>query len=290
MKRLIQLLFLGVLGLASGVFAQVSSSKWQSKPIVIDGDGSDWGTLPRFFNADSNIKYEFRNDDRNLYIILKPADRSTQLQLISAGFSVKLKVRTSPPTKVGINFQASKMGMTPPPQMNQDKLVDKSVTNPEFMPKDTATVEGFLFAKGKIFSENKDEQSISFARSKSARDLGTYEIRIPLREIYGNVFKLETVSDTPVQLQVIINELSQKSMKSMRSRAGGGMHGGGRGREMGGGMQGGGAEMGGGMPGGGEMGGGDMEERPQMQDGGMSNQSSFTKKTFNTDFKLMINY
>ena len=72
----------------------------------------------------------------------------------------------------------------------------------------------------------------------------------------------------------------------MRSRAGGGMHGGGRGREMGGGMQGGGAEMGGGMPGGGEMGGGDMEERPQMQDGGMSNQSSFTKKTFNTDFKL----
>ena len=54
------------------------------------------------------------------------------------------------------------------------------------------------------------------------------------------------------------------------------MHGGGRGREMGGGMQGGGAEMG----------GGDMEERPQMQDGGMSNQSSFTKKTFNTDFKI----
>jgi hypothetical protein len=286
MKRIIQIMFLGALGMCTGAFAQVSSSKWQAQPIVIDGDGSDWGTLPRFFNAESNVKYELRNDDRNLYIILKPADRSTQLQLISAGFSVKLKVKTSPPTKVGINFQFSKMGMLSTPQMNQDKLVEKSVTNPEFMPKDTATVEGFLFAKGKIFSENNDEQSISFARSKSARELGTYEIRIPLREIYGNAFKMETVSDTPIQLQVNINELSQKSMKSMRSRMGGGMHGGGRGRGMDGGMHGGGDEMGGGMPGGGEMGGDDMEERPQMQDGGMSNQSSFTRKSFNTDFKL----
>ncbi len=283
MKRIFQITLLGVFCICSGTFAQVSSSKWQAQSIVIDGDGADWGTLPRFFNAESNVKYEFRNDAQNLYIILKAADRATQMQLTQAGFSVKLKVKTSPPIKVGITFLASKMGMTPPMQNTQDKLVEKTATNPEFMPKDTATVEGFLFSKGKVASESNDEKGICFARSKSPRELVTYEIRIPLREIYGNNYALETVSTTPVQLQVSINEMSQKNMKKMRGRMGGGMHGGGRG--MGGGMPGGG-EMGGGMPGGGEMGempGGDMQGEPQAQ---AQTGFSMERKNFSTDFQL----
>ncbi|HJV76940.1 MAG TPA: hypothetical protein VJ602_01060 [Paludibacter sp.] len=284
MKRIFQITLLGVFCICSGAFAQVSSSKWQAQSIVIDGNGEDWGTLPRFFNAESNVKYEFRNDAQNLYIILKAADRATQMQLAQAGFSVKLKVKTSPPTKVGITFLASKMGMMPPMQNTQEKLQEKSATNPEFMPKDTATVEGFLFAKGKVSSESNDEKGICFARSKSPRELVTYEIRIPLREIYGNNYALETISKTPVQLQVSINEMSQKNMKKMRGRMGGGMHGGGRG--MGGGMPGGGGDMGGGMPGGGEMGempGGDMQGEPQAQ---AQTGFSMERKNFSTDFQL----
>ena len=298
MKRLIQLLFLGALSLTSGAFAQVSSSKWQTQPIVIDGDNSDWVTIPRFFNTASNVKYEFRNDDQNLYIIIDPADKNTQMQLSSAGFNIKLKVRTSTPAKFSIMFQVPKMGMMPPPQMNQDKLTEKTVINPEFMSKDSATVDGFLFTKGKIVSENTDEKSISFAHSKPASNSGIYEIRIPLREIYGNNFKLETVSETPIQLQVNINELSQKGMKKMGSKMSGGMSGGGRGMGggPGGGMGGGeisggpGGEMGGGMgggPGGGMpgAGGGETAERPQMQAQGMG-MPSFEKKSFSIDFQL----
>jgi hypothetical protein len=279
MKRIFQITLLGVFCICSGAFAQVSSSKWQAQSIVIDGDGTDWGTVPRFFNAESNAKYELRNDAQNLYIILKAADRATQMQLIQAGFSVKLKVKTSPPTKVGITFLPSKMAMMPPMQNNQDKLVDKSVTNPEFMPKDTATVEGFLFSKGKIFSQNNDEKSICFARSKSVREPVTYEIRIPLREIYGNEYVLETVSATPVQLQVFINEISRKQIEKMQGR----MHGGGRG--MGNHGMGGGRGMGGGMGGTelGEIPGDDMQGPSQAE---MRSGFSIEKKSFSTDFKL----
>lgn len=293
MKRLFQFTLFTVLSLFTGAIAQVSTSKWQSQPIVIDGDGSDWGTLPRFFNADSNVKYEFRNDDRNLYIILKAADRTTQVQLLAAGFNVKLKVKASPPIKVGINFPALKKGEMPPMILNQDgrtdKLTYKSTLNSETIPKDTAILDGFQYSKGKIVSENTDEKAISFARSKSNRDLATYEIRIPLREIFGNEYTMEMVSSNPVQLQVNINDLSENDIKKMRGRQGrgmsSGMHNGG-GRGMGGEMNGG--EMDGGGIGGSEMGQMPGQDEQYQMQGGMQGRygSTTERKSFSIDFKL----
>jgi hypothetical protein len=294
MKRLVQFTLFTVLSLFTGVTAQVSTSKWQIQPIVIDGDGADWGTLPRFFNAESNMKYEFRNDDKNLYIILKAADRTSQLQLLTAGFNVKLKVKTSPPIKVGINFPALKKGEMPPmiinPDSKTDKLTYKTTSNDNIIPKDTAILEGFQFSKGKITSEGTDEKSICFARSKLNRELATYEIRIPLREIYGNEYTMETVSSTPVQLLVSINELSSKDIKKMSGRRGNkGMPGGGgrgMGRGMGGGM--GGEEMNGGGIGGSEIGEMPGQDGQSQMQGGMQGRGDFSieRKSFSIEFKL----
>jgi len=294
MKRLFQLTLLTVLSLFSGVMAQVSTSKWEAQSIKIDGNGSDWGTLPRFFNAESNVKYEFRNDSKNLYLILKAADRATQIQMLSAGFSVKLKVKTSPPVKVGIAFPALKKGEMPPMITNQDGSIDnlsyKSTDGAVIIPKDTAILDGFQFSKGKIVSENPDDNSICFARSKTSRELVTYEIRVPLREIYGNDFSMVNLSSTPIQLQVNINDLSQSEMKKMRGRQGkgmsGGMHGGGRGgRGMGGEMGGNGMENRGiGGSDTGEMPGSEMQEGMQGSQG--RNNFSMERKSFSIEFKL----
>lgn len=288
MNRLFKITLFWLLIISTGIFSQTSTSKWQQQPILIDGDGADWGSLPRFFNLESNMKYEFRNDAQNLYIILKASDRSTQMQLLQAGFSIKLKIKTSPPLKVGITFKAFDKAILSAANMESrtDKLQVKSSMNPEFMPKDTATLDGFLFSNKLITSEDRAENTICFARSKSIRDLFIYEIRIPLREIYGNDFVLENISITPIQLQVNINELSQRQISDMRNRMGSGMRGG-QGRGMGG-MRGGG-EMGGGdmgeMPNGnmGEMPGGDMGAEMQMA---MRQGFSVERKTFNIDFKL----
>jgi hypothetical protein len=282
----IQFTLLAVLLVFSSVFAQVSTSKWQSQPIVIDGNGSDWGTLPRFFNADSNMKYEFRNDAQNLYIILKAAERTTQLQLQLAGLSIKLKVKTSPQRKVGITFSASKNSML---QNNQDKLIDKSLSDIESIPKDSAMLDGFQFAKGKIISDNQDQKSICFDHSKSNKDLITYEIRIPLREIFGNEYVLETISANSIQLLVTINGLSQSDIRKSKDRINGGHYGGGVGnggrRGMGGvmgierGMNGG--EMDGGTSEIGDVSSSEMQNRMQVQSG-----FSMQRKSYNIDFKL----
>ena len=286
-KMKIQLALLAILYTFSSAFAQVSTSKWQSQPIVIDGSGSDWGTLPRFFNAESNVKYEFRNDAQNLYIILKAAELSTQMQLQRAGFSVKLKVKTSPQRKVGITFAASKMSTL---QNNQDKLVDKGFSGIESIPKDSAMLDGFQFTNGKIISENQDQKSICFARSKSNKELTTYELRIPLREIFGNEYVLETITAATIQLQVAMNDLSLNDIRKSKTRVNGGGYGGGMdnggGRGMGGGMRGergmnNSGEMDGGTSEIGEVPGSEMQNRMQGQSG-----FSMQRKSFNIDFKL----
>ncbi len=288
MKKMFLILLFSLIALSSNVFAQLSSGKWQTQPIKIDGDGSDWGLLPRFFNTESNLKYEFRNDATNLYFILKAADRATQMQLFRAGFSIRFKLKTATPLKTEITFQANKFTEMPPmnsQEVRTDILVDKSVTKPEIILNDTVLLDGFQFSNGMITSKNKE--NIFFASSKSNKELATYEIQVPLRELFGNNYSLDKVAATQIQLQVVLNELSQNEIRKMKSRSGGGhsggMYGGGRGMGEGRGMNGA-AEMGGEMQGGmGQMPGSQMNvEMPIEMRGG----SSMERKSFNKDFML----
>jgi uncharacterized membrane protein YgcG len=292
MKTKIQLIFLCLLGLSSISFAQSSISKWQAQPIVIDGDRADWVNIPRFFDAQSNVQYEFRNDAENLFLIVRTTDRAAQMQMIRGGFALKLKVKTKIPTRCSITFPAQKMGM-PPQQFNtkgdeSQLLVEKTAPKLGEMPKDSVVLDGFKSTNGAISSESKDENKICFARNKESREQLVYELRIPLCEIYGKDFVLENEVSLPIQLQITINELSQNSGK--QNKGGKGMHGRGEGQRGGGmrgGMQGGGGMRGGGgmhegPDGGGEMSGeGETSERPQFQ-----NNTAMTRKTINDEFSL----
>jgi len=285
MKQIILFAISGLFSIYSSVHAQESISKWQNQPIIIDGSLSDWGSIPRFFDSESNVQYEFRNDTQNLYLTLRSSDQATQIQLQQAGFSVHLKLKSKPPTKFGITFVAPKKRGMPPmdrnPEGKRDKLVDKFSSKPVVAVIDSATLDGFLLSEGIITSENKNPKGICFAKNKSSRDQFVVEFQIPLKEMYGNDFSLTNIISIPIQFQVIINELSETANKT-RGRMNGRMHGGG----MRGGMPGG--EMGGGgMPGGGEeMDGGEMGERPGMPDGEMPESLSFSRKSFTANFRL----
>ncbi|MBV5281160.1 MAG: hypothetical protein JZU53_01875 [Paludibacter sp.] len=289
MKTKLQLLFLGLLGLSSISPAQSSISKWQAQPIVIDGDRADWVNIPRFFDSSSNVQYEFRNDDKNLYLIVRTTDRAAQMQMLRGGFALKLKVKTKIPTRCSITFPALKMEM-PPQQFNKKGdesqiLLEKTAPKPGVLPKDSVVLDGFKFSNGAISSENKDENKICFARNKETREQLIYELRVPICEIYGKDFVLEDVVTLPIQLQITINELSQNSGKQDKGgkgmRGGGGMRGGMQGGGMRGGMPGGGGMQGGPDGGGGMPGEGEMSERPQFQ-----NNAAIARKTINDEFSL----
>jgi len=284
MKKTILLAASGLLSIFCGIHAQENISKWQNQPIIIDGNLSDWGSIPRYFDSESNVQYEFRNDAQNLYLTFRSTDQATQIQLQQAGFSIRLKSKSNPANKFSITFSAPKKKKMPSmdrnPKDKQEKLVDKFSGKPESAPNDSAILDGFLLSNGIITSENKDLKGICFAKSKPGKDQIVAEFQIPLKEIFGNDFSLANITGSSIQLQVIINELSESASKS-HGRMRGGMRGG---------MPGGGGEMGGGgMPGGGEeMGGGGMPERPEMPDDDMPESLSFSRKSFTANFKLSI--
>lgn len=276
MKKGILLACLTATGIITGVNAQTSSAKWQAEPVSIDGNSAEWGVNPRFFNAESNISYEYRNDGQNLYLILKTNDQATQVQLRMAGVSLKFKVKTDPIQKFSLTFPAHKGGMPPMERTgngNIGSLKDRAMDNTAFQMKDTAIVEGFRYNNGVISSDKMNMSGICFAKGRGNKEQAAVEIQIPLEEIYGKEFRLENCAETPIQLQISINEMSRNtSMQHGRAMGGHGMQGGG--------------EMRGGM-GGGMMPGQEMGERLEMQESDrMGNGFSMERKSFNFTFKL----
>jgi len=304
--------------------AEDSTAKWQPEPLTIDGSSADWGNNLRFFNSDSRIHYEFRNDDRNLYLIVKTTDLAIKHQIVQAGMKLKFKVKSDPRVIATMDFPALKGGMGMRPQGKggkrnmsnterpaQDQQIQSEtdgqqpVNNlnelemkPEFRSKDSVLIEGFLFGKNAVVSDSITPNAICFAKSKrnmspdrNSKSNGNiesaYEICIPLREFFGDNYSLEKIATISIQLQVLINGSSESNNGGGRMR--GGMRGrGGMGGPGGGGEMGGpggGGEMGGPGGGGEEMGGGEGE-LPEKGEGEMGESVSMTKKSFNANFVL----
>ena len=292
MKRIIQLILLGILSLFTNASAQLCASKWQAHQIVIDGDAADWVSLPRFYNSDSRVNYEFRNDDRNLYIILKTNDEAMQKQLMQAGFKLRFKLKTKQKITATILFPEKKDGMSPKkgdkgkkPDFNPgarptERLADRSGMRERMMPKEIALLKGFIFSQDTIISNTETENKISFA-NKVSNQSSVYEFCIPLRDFFGDGYGMDNISTIPIQLQVNINGKSENSgTKSMRGGPGGGGMGGGPG---GGGMGGG---PGGDMSGGPGEGGAEMGGTPPNESE-MPEAVSMKKKDFSIEFYLV---
>lgn len=288
--------------------AQVCENNWQATPLSIDGNPNDWTTKLRLYDSNSKLMYEFRNDDQNLYFVFKSEDKTLMRQIGQAGMRIKLAVKGNPKTKAIIDFKKnSAMGMMPgqhdgmgmnkgsqsgfsregmqngqgrPGNNEQGQLQMK----PEFMPKDTAYVKGFMFAQNFILSNNQHENTITFAKSRGNSDESAFELVIPIRELFGDNFQLANIKNIPIQFNLTINALSQSSSSSRMSGGMGGRMGGGPGGEMGGGPGGGmGGGPGGGMDGGhgGGMGGGpggEMGNQSSMPNNMDEDNSSNSKK------------
>ena len=102
MKKLIFV----ILGIVSSimVFSQEVRSRWTDTPLKIDGDNSDWIKNPKYWDSDSKVLYEARNDSENLYLIFAMTDKISQMKFMQAGFQIYIKVKSKPKLKASIDF------------------------------------------------------------------------------------------------------------------------------------------------------------------------------------------
>lgn len=269
----------------STAFSQVMELNRQLKPVIIDGKSDDWSANLRNFDSESKIKYELKNDDENLYFILKSDEKTLLRQMEFAGMSIKFVIKEKPKRTATIVLNKRTMGAFQSKggrdgmNRHQEGEADMSqlVRKKEFLPKDTAQIKGFKFAKDIVVAGNAvDNKNINFAKGRANGQESIFEMVIPLREFFGDNYQLKDITRIPVQFQLTINAPDE----NFGGRAMGGEPGGGMGGRRGGG------QMDGPEPGRGMGGEGEMGDRPQMRERYTAAMNSMSEKTIKLEFQL----
>ncbi len=234
--RLIFAILLTFHFLPAMVMAEEKSSTYATSPVTIDGKMTEWGINPRYFNSESGVLYEVKNDESQLYIIIKSNEPTTIKQMLIAGFSLRLTIKTNPPLICTMRHAGKNRNQLR--VSNPSALADKS----EMMTKliaDTMTTDGFRYADKIIIAGTADSSKIGFSRSRPNPETIVIEYRIPLKELYGNNTNLSQSIQFPFNLKVTLNEFLNgqssgihRPMGGMNGQRNGAM----RGNGMGGGM------------------------------------------------------
>lgn len=227
--RIILLTTVLFIALFEPVLAQKNELNRQTTPLKIDGSDEDCNSIGgnlRFYDSGSKINFDVRNDSANLYLIFKSDDKFLQHQISLAGMTLKLSVKEK--KKRTATFTIKEKNKDPERFSRQSEGVslDDYALKEEYMPKDTAWLQGFHFTNGKLLSRNRSSKEFSFDIRKGEKASGTIvEILIPIRELFGNDYSLKEISKIPLQFQLTINSFSSNSnygqMKVGMGREGG---------------------------------------------------------------------
>ncbi len=209
--------------------------------VKIDGKLTEWTEKQLSTDRTAKIKYIIANDDKNLYVVIKTADRSTIMRIMSAGITVALNPEGKKKETYAVTF----------PVIKQKDLAETRIASGGERP-DINSMQQTMRSKMIIMSvkgfPSIELDQISIYNNyglKTAIDFDEqnnlcYEAAIPL-----SLLSLSINQSEPLACNIKINGFK---MPDMPNEPGGGMGGGPPGGGMGGGPPGGG--MGGSPPGG----------------------------------------
>ena len=202
--------------------AETIVSRRTSAPINIDGVSDEWSTRLKYFHAESTLQYEISNDDEYLYLIFKTADQTVANQLSSAGWKLRFSANTPNRFSASIDFPSRNesvpfMPAPPPmddfgmnnstPETEKNKLMPPSPNDEDY-----ALVQNFIYSKNNEITPNKvDNSTVRYACNNGRNGEKVYEFSIPLREIFGDGFDKNIISNTNFKLRIQINGSTSNS-------------------------------------------------------------------------------
>jgi uncharacterized membrane protein YgcG len=244
-----------------------------SRLIVVDGKQDEWDNPLRYYDKQSKLTYEVRNDNSNIYIAFKANEMETVMRIIRNGICLSIDTAYGKDDyPISITFPVAQndfpAGNKPDDFKNRPK--DSMGMRPPPMP-DSMRMRKPASAKIKLvgFSNNGDELVKSFqnrygieAAIESGQESIFLEIKIPFSALYKrNLTPKDTANALFFEVNLPAMSAGDKKMMPPGStndnENGPPSHGSGGPPQGGGGMFGGGGGMsGGGMPSGGPPGGG----------------------------------
>ena len=223
------------------VFAQEAPvSEWAKNSITIDGNASEWDLPLKDFDSYTKLFFEIKNDDKNLYLCFQNKDQMSQAKMLKAGMKIILSSKINGKHKASIDFplpvKKDSASSFTTDEINSDPRLTHQKMHITFLAGDSLMeVNGFARKDGMISSH--DTSDIYAAINWDQENTLTYEIAIPLKEMFGNNYAGKNISKN-ISMEVIINGLKKTGRSGYGGRSGGGggggrMGGGGFGRGMG---------------------------------------------------------
>ena len=194
---------------------ETPASSFAKNKIIIDGNPKEWNLPLKHYDNTTRLFFDFENDANNLYLCFQAKDEMNEEKILKAGMKIILSSKINGKHKSVINYPLP----APKTSENNDEITrDPLATRPDnhatFLAKDTLMeVKGFAMQSGTISS--KDTSGIHAAINWDTSKTLTYEIAIPLKEMFGENYDIKDLSKE-ISLEVIINAAPYGNSSQLR--------------------------------------------------------------------------
>lgn len=186
----------------------VATAKWRSQAIRIDGFAKDWSTPLRFYDAETKLFFTFINDSTHLYICFQSNDERNQVKINRAGMKVFITTKGKEKHKGSIEFPLTdgKLNFASE-EVNEEVVPDiPSLKNTFLLQNTNMSLKGFATQNGVL--PITDTSGIHVSMNWNEKNIMTYEIAIPLKELFGANYTVKDLSKT-ILLTVEVNAITR---------------------------------------------------------------------------------
>jgi hypothetical protein len=209
MKKLNAALFFVIC--SSRLFSQsnLPTAYWKSNTVKIDGEATEWNKPLRFYDAETKLFFAFANDSSNLYLCFQSNDKRNQVKIHMAGMKVFLITKGKEKHKGCIVYPLvdPKMNFARE-ELNEEVEPDIQRLKNSFLLQNTNMLtEGFANQNGNY--PLRDSVGIHADINWNEKNIMTYEIAIPLKELFGNNYTEKDLAKV-MTLQIEVNEVTRE--------------------------------------------------------------------------------
>lgn len=185
------------------------TAQWAKNSITIDGSAADWNQSLKHYDNDTRLFFDFKNDSNTLYLCFQTKDEMTEAKIMRAGMKIIISDKINGKHKSSVSFPLGFKNRAKSEETDDaikpDPLSTHSNRHQSFLAHDTSMeVRGFADKNGLISAY--DVKSIHAAINWDSANTLTYEIAIPLKELFGVGYNIQDYSKG-VSLNVIVNAM-----------------------------------------------------------------------------------
>lgn len=83
---------------------------WQSTPVNVDGEATEWRIPLRFYDATTKLNYTLSNDNENIYLCVRVVDELSQAKIMRNGLNIWFDTLAKKNKQCGILFPVPDKG------------------------------------------------------------------------------------------------------------------------------------------------------------------------------------